>query len=94
MEIGIFFFVTLTIYINVHQELPFTGRWKFVYYNDFFLHISSVTSFLCYNSSTDDCRYKVLLGLQNHRLHRDASKIFLQVKTESTKKDVSGTDNV
>jgi len=26
MEIGIFFFVTLTIYNNVHQELPFTGR--------------------------------------------------------------------
>jgi len=38
--------------------------------------MSSVTSFLCYNSSTDDCQYKVLLGLQNHCLYHDTSKIF------------------
>lgn len=94
MEIGIFFFVTLTIYNYVHQELPFTGRWKFVYYNDF-LHIGSVTSFLCYNSSTDDCQYKVLLGLQNNCLQHDTSKIFTsQNWAYKKKKDASCTDNV
>lgn len=43
MEIGIFFFVTLIIYTNVHQELLFTGGWKCVYYNDFYTQASCIT---------------------------------------------------
>lgn len=89
MEIGIFFFVTLTIYNNVHQELPFTWRWEFVYYNDFYTH----TFFSCYNRSTDDCQQKVLLALQKSLFILTLVR-FLQVKTEPTKKNASGTDNV
>jgi len=59
-----------------------------------FSHISSVTSLLCYSSLTDDSQYKVLLGLQNHCLHCDTSKIFTGQNWPYKKKDASGTDNV
>ena len=51
-----------------------------------FLHISSVTSFLCYSSLTDNSQYKVLLGLQNHCLHHDTSKIFYKSNLTLQKK--------